>query len=70
MMKAAVLYTPVGPENFKVETRPIPEPGNGQVFVKVKEFGLNRSELMTRKGYLYSCAHFPQECGVPANTQS
>lgn len=50
-MKAAVLYSPGGSENFKIETRPIPEPANSQVLVKVKAFGLNRSEIMTRKGY-------------------
>ena len=49
-MKAAVLYAPGGAGNFVIETRPTPEPRNGQVLIKVKAFGLNRSELMTRKG--------------------
>src|SRR4051794_25575868 len=62
-MKAAVLYTPGGPENFKIETRPIPEPNIGHVLVKVKAFGLNRSELMTRKGYSPNVA-FPRILGI------
>jgi NADPH:quinone reductase len=62
-MKAAVLYTPGGPDNFKIETRPVPEPSNGQVLVKVKAFGLNRSELMTRKGYSPNVA-FPRILGI------
>ncbi len=62
-MKAAVLYTPGGPENFKIETRPIPEPTIGQVLVKVKAFGLNRSELMTRKGYSPNVI-FPRILGI------
>lgn len=62
-MIAAVLYTPGGPENLKIETRPIPEPTNGQVLVKVKAFGLNRSELMTRKGYSPNVT-FPRVIGI------
>ncbi|TXK36946.1 zinc-binding dehydrogenase [Pontibacter qinzhouensis] len=49
-MKAAVLYQPGGAENFVLENRPIPTPNADQVLVRVKAFGLNRSELMTRKG--------------------
>ncbi|MEJ7685074.1 MAG: alcohol dehydrogenase catalytic domain-containing protein [Segetibacter sp.] len=62
-MKAAVLYRPGGPENFSIETRPMPSPGQGQVLVKVKAFGLNRSELMTRKG-LSPDVVFPRVLGI------
>src|SRR4051812_19135458 len=62
-MKAAVLHKPGGPENFQIETRPMPEPGKNQVMVKVKAFGLNRSELMTRKGYS-SNVTFPPVLGI------
>src|SRR5213082_601984 len=62
-MKAAVLYHPGGPENFVIETRPIPEPHEGQVLVKVKAFGLNRAELMTRKGYSPD-VKFPRVLGI------
>jgi NADPH:quinone reductase-like Zn-dependent oxidoreductase len=50
MMKAAVLHRPGGPEALKIETRPIPIPGVGEVLIRVKAFGLNRSELFTRQG--------------------
>ena len=50
-MKAAVLYHAGGPENFVVEDRPTPGLKSGEVLVRVKAFGLNRSELMTRKGF-------------------
>ena len=49
-MKAAVIKTAGGPENIIIEERPVPTPTEGRVLVKVKAFGLNRSELMTRKG--------------------
>ena len=48
-MKAAVLYHPGQAENFIIEKRLIPEPNENEVLVKVKAFGLNRSELMTRE---------------------
>jgi NADPH:quinone reductase-like Zn-dependent oxidoreductase len=49
-MKAAVIYEAGGPEALKIETRPIPTPQAGEVLIRVKAFGLNRSELFTRKG--------------------
>jgi hypothetical protein len=48
-MKAAVTYTPGGPEVLKIEQRPIPTPQPGQVLNRVRAFGLNRSELFTRQ---------------------
>ena len=62
-MKAAVLESPGGPENFKIEERPLPKAEPGQVLVKVKAFGLNRSELMTRKG-LSPGVKFPRVLGI------
>ncbi|HWZ03301.1 MAG TPA: zinc-binding alcohol dehydrogenase family protein [Mucilaginibacter sp.] len=62
-MKAAVLLKPGGPENFSIQERPLPEPGKGEVLVKVRAFGLNRSELMTRKG-LSPGITFPRVLGI------
>ncbi|HVS92526.1 MAG TPA: zinc-binding alcohol dehydrogenase family protein [Mucilaginibacter sp.] len=62
-MKAAVIYQPGGPENFVIEERSVPEPEIGWVLVKVKAFGLNRSELMTRKG-LSPSVKFPRVLGI------
>ncbi|MCF6402540.1 zinc-binding alcohol dehydrogenase family protein [Chitinophaga filiformis] len=62
-MRAAVLYYPGGPENFILEQRPVPVAGDGQVLIKVKAFGLNRSELMTRKGLSPSVV-FPRVLGI------
>ena len=50
-MKAAVMYGPGGPEVLKLESRPVPEPKTGEVLIRVKAFGLNRSELFTRQGH-------------------
>src|SRR6202034_2610812 len=45
MMKAAVIYEPGGPEVLKLETIPVPKPNNDEVLIRIKAFGLNRSEL-------------------------
>jgi NADPH:quinone reductase-like Zn-dependent oxidoreductase len=62
-MKAIILNFPGGAENFLFEERPIPNPKAGQVLVAVKGFGLNRSELMTRKG-LSPTVTFPRVLGI------
>lgn len=62
-MKAAVIDQPGSPAEFRLEERPIPVPAEGQVLVRVKAFGLNRSELMTRKG-LSPDVRFPRVLGI------
>lgn len=62
-MKAIVLNEPGGPEHFLIEERTIPKPVVGWVLVRIKAFGLNRSELMTRKG-LSPDVKFPRVLGI------
>ena len=62
-MKAVVLHRPGSPEELIVEERPLPTPADGQVLVRVRAFGLNRSELMTRKG-LSPNVRFPRVLGI------
>ncbi|MCJ1240032.1 hypothetical protein MMC14_008032 [Varicellaria rhodocarpa] len=64
-MKAAVLYTAGPAENLKVESRPIPTPKSGEVLIRVKAFGLNRSELFTRQGHSPG-VKFPRILGIEA----
>jgi NADPH:quinone reductase-like Zn-dependent oxidoreductase len=65
MMKAAVIYGPGGPEVLKIECRPIPTPQRGEVVIRVKAFGLNRSELFTRQGRSTGVS-FPMVLGIEA----
>jgi NADPH:quinone reductase-like Zn-dependent oxidoreductase len=65
MMKAAVMYEPGGPEVLKLENRPIPTPESGDVLIEVKAFGLNRSELFTRRG-LSPGVQLPRILGIEA----
>ena len=64
-MKAAVIYEPGGPEVLKIESRPIPTPQAGEVLIRVKAIGLNRSELFTRQG-LSPGVVFPRVLGIEA----
>lgn len=64
-MKAAVIHTPGGPEVLKLEHRPIPTPQPGWVLIRVKAFGLNRSELFTRQGHSPN-VKFPRIMGIEA----
>ena len=64
-MRAAVIYTPGGPESLKVEDRPVPVPTKGQVLIRVHACGLNRSELFTRQGHSPG-VQFPRVLGIEA----
>src|ERR1700757_3050327 len=64
-MKAAVIYKAGGPEVLKIESRTIPTPQPGEVLIRVKAFGLNRSELFTRQG-LSPGVVFPRILGIEA----
>jgi NADPH:quinone reductase-like Zn-dependent oxidoreductase len=55
-----------GPEVLKIEELPIPEPGKGEVRLKVKALGLNRAEVMFRKGEYLETAVFPSKIGYEA----
>jgi NADPH:quinone reductase-like Zn-dependent oxidoreductase len=65
MMKAAVIREAGGPEVLKIESRPVPTPQHGEVLIRVKAFGLNRSELFTRQGHSPS-VKFPRILGIEA----
>ena len=65
VMKAAVIHEPGGPEVLKIESRPVPTPQTGEVLIRVKAFGLNRSELFTRQG-LSPGPMFPRILGIEA----
>jgi NADPH:quinone reductase-like Zn-dependent oxidoreductase len=65
MMKAAVIYNSGGPEMLKIEQRPVPVPHCGEVLIRVRAFGVNRSELFTRQGFSPT-VRFPRILGIEA----
>jgi len=64
-MKAAVIREAGGPEVLEIESRAIPTPQSGEVLIRVKAFGLNRSELFTRQGHSPN-VKFPRVLGIEA----
>jgi putative PIG3 family NAD(P)H quinone oxidoreductase len=60
-MKAIIITRPGGPEVLQVQERTKPEPGVGQIRVRVSTSALNRADLMQREG------NYPVPPGVPAD---
>ncbi len=65
MMRAAVIREAGPSEVLKIEEVPIPVPAAGEVLIRVRAFGLNRSELFTRQG-LSPNVPFPRVLGIEA----
>ena len=55
-----------GPEVLKIEKETIPEPGKGEVRLNVKAIGLNRAEVMFRKGQYLESPILPSKLGYEA----
>jgi NADPH:quinone reductase-like Zn-dependent oxidoreductase len=64
-MKAVVIRETGGPDVLRIEDMPIPSPQIGEVLIRVKAFGLNRSELFTRRGQSPT-VKFPRILGIEA----
>ena len=64
-MKAAVIREPGAPEMLAIEELPVPQPAPGWILIRVKAFGLNRSELFTRQGHSPT-VKFPRVLGIEA----
>jgi NADPH2:quinone reductase len=60
-MKAVVITRFGGPEALEVQQRPKPEPGLGQIRVRVHTSALNRADIMQRQG------NYPAPPGAPAD---
>lgn len=65
MMKAVVLEAPGAASMLRVRELPIPEPRVGWVLIRVRAFGINRSELHTRLGLAVGVT-FPRVLGIEA----
>ena len=64
-MRAVVMHDAAGgpPSILKLEDRPLPNPQKGQCLIRIKAFGLNRSEMFTRLGQSPSLT-FPRILGI------
>ena len=57
-MKVIEIAAPGGPEQLRSATRPVPQPGEGEVLIHVAAAGINRPDIMQRKG------HYPPPPGA------
>jgi NADPH:quinone reductase-like Zn-dependent oxidoreductase len=64
-MKAVVIREAGGPEVLNLQRIPVPAPKPGWVLIRVRAFGLNRSELFTRQGHSPNVP-FPRVLGIEA----
>ncbi len=62
-MKAWVIRQPGGPEQFSLDEIDRPEPRPGWALIRIRAFGLNRSEWFTRNGDSPS-VKFPRVLGI------
>ncbi len=62
-MRAVVVSRPGGPEVLELTDLPIPPAVPGRVLIRVRAFGLNRSEHFTRRGFSPSVV-FPRVLGI------
>ncbi|HSI03940.1 MAG TPA: NAD(P)H-quinone oxidoreductase [Myxococcota bacterium] len=60
-MRAIVFDAPGGTDVLRLEERPTPEPSEGQVRIRVHGSGLNRADLLQRRG------HYPPPKGSPTD---
>jgi NADPH:quinone reductase len=59
-MKVVDVPQPGGPEALVLAERPMPEPGRGEVLIKVAAAGLNRADVLQRRGF------YPSPPGAPS----
>jgi NADPH:quinone reductase len=59
MMKAVVAPQPDGAEELALVERPVPRPGKGEVLVRVEAAGVNRPDILQRRGL------YPPPPGAP-----
>jgi NADPH2:quinone reductase len=62
-MRAIRVHHPGGPEVLRIENIPVPESRPGWIRIRVRAFGLNRSELFTRQGHSPG-VRFPRVLGI------
>ena len=67
-MRAVVVSAPGGPEVLEIRDVDVPPVAAGEVRIRVRAFGLNRSELHFRQGVAHT-GSFPRIPGIEARAR-
>src|SRR3546814_18662065 len=67
MSRVVRFYSLGGPDVLRLEERVIPEPGAGEVLIKVEAIGLNRADVMFRTGRYLQKATLHSQLGFEAS---
>jgi NADPH:quinone reductase len=60
-MRAIIIARPGGPEVLELGDRPVPEPGPSEIRIRVKASGLNRADLLQRRGAYPAPPGYPED---------
>jgi NADPH2:quinone reductase len=60
-VRAVLIARPGGPEVLELRDVPVPSPAEGEVRVRVRAFGINRADLLQRRGLDPAPSDAPQE---------
>ena len=63
-MKAFIVNKAGGPEALERVELEDPKPEAGQALIKIRGFGLNRAEAVTRMGGSFDAVKFPRVIGI------
>jgi NADPH:quinone reductase-like Zn-dependent oxidoreductase len=66
MPRQVVFHETGEAEVLKIEDQPLVEPGEGEVRIRVEAIGLNRAEVMFRRGQYLEQPRFPSKLGYEA----
>ena len=61
VMRVVKITRPGGPEVLELGEAPLPQPGPGEIRVRVHASGLNRADLLQRRGQYPAPPGFPQD---------
>ena len=64
-MKAIIITKPGDAHVLQIAERPMPEPADNEVLIRVKAAGVNRPDIAQRKGKYTAPAGAPQDVYVP-----
>lgn len=67
LVKIVRFHEKGGADVLHIDTLPLPEPGPGEIRLRVKAIGLNRAEVMFREGQYFLEPNFPSNIGYEAS---